>query len=129
MNNYSRSLVIIAILMKALVENCFSRRIKTLFTDNGGEYLALKIFLSLHGFTHLKTPPHTPEHNGYSERRHRHIFDTGLTLLHRANLPLSFWPFAYAAAVYLINRMPKVDLAFCSSFEALFQSKPNPSKL
>ena len=105
---------------KQLIENFFSLRIKTLYTDNGGEFLALRSFLSDHGITHLTTPPHAPEHNGYSKRRHRHIVETGLALLHRASLPLKFWTFAFASAVYFINRMPKVNLQSNSSYECLF---------
>lgn len=90
---------------KALVENYFSTSIKILFTDNGGEYLAMRSFLATCGITRLTTPPHTPEHNSYSEGRHRHIVETGLTLLHRASLPILFWPYAIAAAIYLINRI------------------------
>jgi len=65
---------------KAIVENYFQHLIITLYTDNGGEYLG----------THLTTPPHTPKLNGYSERRHRHIVETGLTLLSHVSLPLTF---------------------------------------
>lgn len=57
----------IFIAFKALVENRFQTKIQTLYSDNGGEYLALKSFLSSHGISHLTTPPHTPEHNGLSE--------------------------------------------------------------
>ena len=114
---------------KKLVENYFSRTIKTLYTDRGGEFLALRHFLSNHGISHLTTPPHTPEHNGYSERRHRHIVETGLALLHCASLPITFWSYAFATAVYLINRMPKVNLQSQSSYERLFRRKPNSKKL
>ncbi|KAL6320072.1 hypothetical protein AAG906_004470 [Vitis piasezkii] len=57
----------------ALVEKFFNRPIITLYSDNGGEYQALSSFLTINGVSHLTSPPHTPEHNGYSERRHRHI--------------------------------------------------------
>ena len=76
---------------KALVENQFKHRIVTLYSDNGGEYQALDNFLSTNGISHLTTPPHTPEHNGLSERRHRHIVETGLSLLTHASMPLTFW--------------------------------------
>jgi hypothetical protein len=76
---------------KAIVENYFQHRIITLYTDNGGEYLGLRTFLSKAGITHMTTPPYTPELNGYSERRHCHIVETGLTLLSHASLPLTFW--------------------------------------
>ena len=89
------------------------------------EFLALRSFLATHGITHLTTPPHTSQHNGYSERQHRHIVEMGFTLLHQASIPLTFWPYAFATTVYLINRMPKVHL----SLEKLFHKVPNPSKL
>ncbi|KAJ6861975.1 retrovirus-related pol polyprotein from transposon RE2 [Populus alba x Populus x berolinensis] len=114
---------------KSIVENYFNQRIVTLYSDNGGEYSALKAFLSNAGITHLTTPPHTPELNGYSERRHRHIVETGLTLLTHASLPFSFWPQAFSTAVYLINRMPTKTLQFSSPFELIFNTAPNYSKL
>jgi len=114
---------------KSIVENYFNQRIVTLYSDNRGEYSALKAFLSKTGITHLTKPPHTPELNGYSERRHRHIVETGIALLTHASLPLSFWPQAFSTAVYLINRMPTKTLQFSSPFELIFQTAPNYSKL
>ena len=114
---------------KQLVENYFTTTIKTLYTNNGGEFLALRSFLATHGITHLTTPHHSPEHNGYSERRHQHIVEMGFTLLHHASIPLTFWSYAFATIVYLINRIPKVSLSLGSLFEKLFHKVPNPSKL
>ena len=51
---------------KVLVENRFQSKIKTLYTDNGGEYIALTAFLAANGISHYTSPPHTPEHNGIS---------------------------------------------------------------
>ena len=78
------------VVFKQLVENYFTTTIKTLYTDNGGEFLVLQSFLTTHDITHLTTPPHTPEHNGYYEHRHQHIVETGLLLLHQASIPLTF---------------------------------------
>ena len=75
---------------RQLVENNFTTTIKTLYTDNAGEFLALQCFLATHGITYLTTPPHTPKHNGYSEHQHRNIVETALTLLHQASIPLTF---------------------------------------
>jgi hypothetical protein len=47
---------------KAIVEKYFQHSIVSLYSDNGGEYIALKPFLSEHGISHLTSPPHTPEH-------------------------------------------------------------------
>ena len=53
----------------ALIENKLQTKIGTFFSDNGGEFLALRDFLASKGITHLTSPPHTPEHNGLAERR------------------------------------------------------------
>ena len=94
------------ILFKNIVEKFFQRSIISLYSDNGGEYIALKSFLQANVISHFTSPPHTPEHNGFAERRHGHIVQTGRTLMHHANLPLKYWSYAFETAVYLINRMP-----------------------
>ena len=114
---------------KQLIENYFTSTIKTLYTNNQGEFLVHRSFLAIHGITHFTTPPHTPEQNGYSECQHRHILETGLTLLNQASIPLIFWSYDFATTIYLINRMLKVGLSLGSSFGKLFHKVPNPSKL
>lgn len=113
---------------KSLVENFFHQKIISLYTDNGGEYTALKSFLASNGISHLTIPPHTLEHNRYSERCYRHIVKTGLTLMHHASLPLTFWPFVFSTATYLSNRLPKINLSMTSSFQKLFDRPPNFQK-
>ena len=114
---------------KALTENKFQTKIGTLFSGNGGEFIALRDFLSQSGITHLTSPPHTPEHNGLSERKHRHIVETGLSLLHQSKIPNTYWSYAFSTAVYLINRMPTPVLSLNSPYQLLFKSPPNYSKL
>lgn len=117
------------IAFKSLTENKFQTKIGTLFSNNGGEFIALRSFLSQSGISHLTTPPHTPEHNGLSERRHLHIIETGLSLLHQAKMPNTFWSYAFATAVCLINRMPTPVLSLNSPYSLLFQTQPNYLKL
>lgn len=74
-------------------------------------------------------PTHTLEHNGFVERRHRHIVETGLTLLSHASIPNTYWTYAFATAVYLIKRMPTPTLSLQSPFQALFKTIPNYNKL
>ena len=114
---------------KALVENFFNTKIKTLFSDNGGEYEKLTSYLAAHGITHLTSPPHTPEHNGYAERRHRHIVETSLALLTHASMPLKYWSYAILTSVYLINRMPTPTLDNQSPYQKLFHSPPKYTHL
>ena len=112
-----------------MVENKFQTKIGTLFSNNGGEYIALRDFLRQHGITHLPSPPHTPQHNGLSERKHRHIVETGLTLLSTASIPKDYWTYAFSAAVYLINRLPTPILEMQSPFSKIFGTIPNYTKL
>lgn len=114
---------------KALLENRFQTKLRTLYSDNGGEYIGLASFLASHGISHMTSPPHTLEHNGIAERRHRHIVETGLSLLSHASIPKSFWTYAFAAAVYLINRMPTSVLDFNNPFQKLHGHPPNFEKL
>jgi hypothetical protein len=38
---------------KAVVETYFKKKIVTLYSDNGGEYIALTEFFVIHGISHL----------------------------------------------------------------------------
>ena len=77
---------------KFIVEKHFETTIKkTLYSDNGGSFITLRIFLLVNEISHLTTPPHTPEHNGMSKRKHLHVVKTGLALLTHASIPLTYW--------------------------------------
>ncbi|KAL4576014.1 hypothetical protein LXL04_012102 [Taraxacum kok-saghyz] len=114
---------------RTLVEKYYNTPLVSLFTDNGGEFIKLTTYLQQHGISHFTTPPHTPEQNGIAERRHRHIVETGLSLLHHANLPLTFWTHAFQTAVHLINRLPTPILDFKSPYEKLHTTPPIYQKL
>lgn len=107
----------------------FGKPILTVYSDNGGEYLSLGKLLDKYGTKHLETPPHTPEHNGLAEQKHRHLVETGKTMLHRASMPTVYWPHALEIASYLINKMPTSVLQNKSPHEVLFHEKPNYTKL
>ena len=79
-------------------------------------------------YTHSRLG-NSPQQNGVSERRHHHLVETGLTLLHDASLPLSYWPHAFSMATYLINRQPTPFLHNKSPFEDFFHQPPNYLKL
>ncbi|RZA01203.1 MAG: transposase [Sphingobacteriaceae bacterium] len=80
-----------------------NHKIKRVQSDWGGEYQALSSFFTTLGIEHLVSCPHTPEKNGVAERKHRHIIETGLTLLAQANMPQKFWDDAFFSGTYLIN--------------------------
>lgn len=79
---------------RPLVENQFGHKIKNFYTDNGGEFQALRSTLVHLGISWLTTAPHTPQQNDVSEWRNKHILEVGRALLHHANLPPKFWTFA-----------------------------------
>ena len=112
---------------KALVENQFSTSLKVLRTDNGTEYTnsAFQAFCSSNGILHQTSCPYSPQQNGVSERKHRHIVETSLSLLYRSHLPYNYWSYAFSTAIFLINRLPSSVLSFKSPWEVLY-SKPPP---
>ena len=73
---------------QVLVERQFSHKIKSVQTDWGGEYLKSNSFFQTIGIHHRLIFPHTHEQNGSVELRHRHIVETGLTLLGQCSAPL-----------------------------------------
>ena len=82
-----------------------------------------------HGISHLTTPPHTPQHNGTTERRNRHVTETGLTLMHHASIILKFLPHAFQATFYLIKRLSTPILNLKAPFSMLFKHPPSYNKL
>ena len=111
------------------MEKHFDSKVLSLYTDGGGEYKSLDSYLSLHGVQHLSTPPYTPERVALTERRHRHTFETAITLLHKASLPPQFWSFACYHTVYLINRLQTSHLDNQSPFQRLLKKSPDYNSL
>jgi hypothetical protein len=64
---------------QVLVECQFATKIKSVQTDWDGEYRKLNIYFKI--IHHHLICPHTHEQNDMVKRRHRHIVETGLTLL------------------------------------------------
>ena len=118
-------------LYKALLENLIGHKIKALQTDNGRKYIsnAFKTFLQTNGICHRLTCPYDHPQNGKVERKHKHITETGLTLLAIASLPTSFWDEAFSSAAYLINWLPSLTTNSKSPYELLFYHKPGYSSL
>ena len=77
----------------AEVETQLDRRVKTLRTDRGHEYLlhVFKEFYEDKGIRRQLTIPGTPQQNGVAERRNRTLLDMVRSMMAHANLPISFW--------------------------------------
>ena len=114
---------------QTFAERQFSSKIKRLQTDWGGEFRSLLPLLNKLGI-HFQHPcPYVHEQNGRIERKHRHIVETGLTLLAQATMPLKFWWTAFHSVVYLINMLPTPVLQMKSPFEVVYHRKPDYMQL
>ncbi|SGZ31712.1 BQ5605_C045g12237 [Microbotryum silenes-dioicae] len=75
------------------IENATGRRLKTLRSDNGGEYISSTFngYCAARGIRREVTIPYTPEQNGRAERLNRSIVEGTLALLSHSGLPRSCW--------------------------------------
>lgn len=85
---------------------------KFLQSVGGSEYVneAFVAFLANHGIQHRLFYSHTPQQNRIAERKHRHIVEIGLSLLHQAFMPHQFWMEVFSTTVILIYRLPTPTL-------------------
>ena len=88
-----------------LMETSTGQTIKTLRSDNGGEYTskAFSEFCSTKGISRELPPPYTPERNGVAERRNRSLLDITRCLLLDKALPGHLWGEAVKAAGVILN--------------------------
>ena len=112
---------------KAAVELETGNKLKTLRSDNGGEYTSrqFEAYLAKEGIKHQLTVPYTPQQNGVSERRNRTLMEMARCLLYEKKLPLNFWAEAVNTAAYLINRMASRVLTDKTPYELWYGFKPS----
>ena len=115
----------------ARIELETGKRLKSLWTDGGGEYIAHTVqeFLKEKGIQHEMTTPDTPQHNGVAERMNRTLLDKVQSMLHDAELPESYWYDALVYAAHLHNVTPKCALEGITPDEAWSRNKPDVSRL
>lgn len=116
---------------KNLVENQASKKIKTLRSDNGGEYISknFKAFRTSVGIKREYTVPYNPQQNGVAERKNRTIVEAAKAMLHDQNLHFSFWAEATNTVVYIQNRCPHSILENITPEEVFTGNKPDLSHL
>jgi len=112
---------------KYAVEKEFGHYIKTLRTDNGGEYCSTEFetFLIDNGIHHEKTVPMCPEQNGVSERLNRTLIESVRSMLADSKLDKSFWAEALNTATYIKNISSTSTINNMTPFEALKKEKPS----
>ena len=102
----------------------YNAQVQVLHSDNGGEYLSfeLKRYLEAHATIHQTTCSNTPQHNGVTERKNRHLLVVVCASLIEAHMPLSYWGHALTSATYLINRVPFSTIDFWTPSQALIEA-------
>ena len=115
---------------KAMVEKSTGQKLRTLRTDNGGEYTSDRFenYLKTEGIRHELTVAKTPEQNGVAERMNRTLVEAVRAMLADAGLPKKFWAEALSTAVYLRNRSPTAAIEV-TPFEAWTGKKPQVEHL
>ncbi|KAL0411478.1 UNVERIFIED_CONTAM: hypothetical protein Slati_3737500 [Sesamum latifolium] len=93
---------------KLEIENQIGNKIKTLWSDRGGEYLSVEFidYLKENGILSQWTPPGTPQLNRVAERRNRTLLVMVRSMMSFTKFPPSFWGYALETAAKLLNIGP-----------------------
>ena len=85
-------------------EKQYGHQIKSLHSDNGGEYVGINEYLEENGIRPERNAPYTPEQNGIAERMNRTLVEMIRVLLKSSGLDGRFWVEALLFAVDIRNR-------------------------
>lgn len=78
------------------------------------------VYLNLCGIIQQLSYPNTLQHNGFFERKHWHIAETGLTMVFHANLLLWYWIDYFLNFVYQVNCLPSSAIGMETPYYKLF---------
>jgi transposase InsO family protein len=110
-----------------ILEHQTGRRLKTLRSDNGGEFTnkALEDFLVSKGIQAEKSLPYHHYQNGMIERYNRTIQDMGRMILIDSALPKSFWSYAFLWVNHVLNRIQNKASGDVTPYEGMYHIKPS----
>ena len=116
---------------KALIKNHSKTRIKTLRSDNGGEYTSKEFesFYKEAGIKRELTTPYNPQQNGVAKRRNRIIMEAMKTMIHDQDLPMHLWDEVVRTTVYVKNILSHSALGFKTLEEMYTRKKDEVSHL
>lgn len=112
---------------RAQIEDGPEKKIKTLRTDRGGEFMS-KQFLSYceeAGIYRQFTAPFSPQQNGVVERRNRTVVEMARSFLKEKRMPAMFWGEAVRHSVYILNKLPTRAVFGVTPYEAWSGNKPH----
>ncbi|KAK1424228.1 hypothetical protein QVD17_19549 [Tagetes erecta] len=113
------------------VENQLDCKVKILRSDNGTEFknANVDLFCAEKGIARQFSAPRTPQQNGVAERKNQTLIEAARSMLADAKIPITFWDEAIATACFVQNRTLLVQDKQKTSYELLFERKPNISYL
>jgi hypothetical protein len=116
---------------KAEIENLTNKKIKTLRTNNGGEYTSKEFvsFCKSVGVRRELTIPHNPQQNGVAERKNISIEETVKALMNNQGLSMYLWGEATMRTIYVQNKSPHRILKDMNPEEAFLEKKTNVEHL
>lgn len=83
--------------------------------------------MSDNGIIHQSSCVDTPQQNGVSERKNRHLLEVARSLMFTMNVPKYLWGDAVLTATYLINRLPSRSINFETPLSVLSKTYPHVS--
>lgn len=112
---------------RVIMKTHFDVDLKTLHTDNGGEYIGkeFKAYLTKHEITLKTTAPDLPAQNGIAECLNRMLVEHARAMLHTHNLLKKLWKEAVQYTCYLKNHSLTCALRDKTPEEVITGKKPD----
>ena len=112
-----------------MIETQYNAKVWVMRSDNGGEYQSsdLQKYLEGHDIIHQTTCSNTPQQNGVTERKNRHLLEVVHASLIAAKILTSYWGEAITSTAYLINRVPSNSINFQTPLQALTNAVVAPT--
>lgn len=109
-----------------VIHTQFEIKIKVIRSDNGTEFIndTCLGFFTEKGILHHRSIVKTPQQDGVTERKHRHLLDTDRAIRFHAGFPKNFWGESILSATHIVNTLPMESLGWKSPFEKLYGQPP-----
>jgi IS30 family transposase len=114
-----------------MIQSQFQTKVQILKTNNAKEYFnsSLNTYCLNQDIIYISSCVNTPQQNGVTERKNRHLLEVARSLMLSTHMPKKFWGEAVLTATYLINRMSSKVLNFRTPSQVLPQAFPHTKLL
>ena len=114
---------------KASIENDFERKIKSLRSNNGGEYIKSELvqIFSDSGIQIQHSIPYTPEQTRVAERKNQALKEMTTCMLEAKGLDDKLWAEDMNVAAHIKNRVPHSSMKGKTPSKAYFGHKSDVS--